>query len=291
MTGFVLVEEAPDVLRPDLLRSRLNTEGCGAVVSFVGLTRETEGEADVLRLEFDAWQDRLTPVLKGLAEQAIQNFGVMAVAMAHRTGSVGPQEPIVAIHVGSPHRKEAFQACEWLIDELKKQAPIWKKEVYLRRGDLEGGVGLSEKSIEGIVNIGSKPSVERRATARGRLSLQASTKTAIVEGDVSKGDVLEASTIAAIQAVKETPRIVPHCHPIPLEGTEVNWRWDDDDLWCTVTVSAHYKTGIEMEALTGVAAGLLCAFDMVKSLEKDSDGQYPTARITDLEVVEKFKGN
>ena len=109
---------------------------------------------------------------------------------------------------------------------------------------------MSEKSIEGIINIGQKPVVERRATARGRLSLQASTKTAVVEDDVSKGDVLEASTIAAIQAVKETPRIVPHCHPIPLEGTEVNWRWDDNDLWCTVTVSAHYKTGIEMEALT-----------------------------------------
>ena len=141
MTGFVLVEEAPDVLRPDLLRSRLNTEGCGAVVSFVGLTRETEGEADVLRLEFDAWQDRLTPVLKGLAEQAIQNFGVMAVAMAHRTGSVGPQEPIVAIHVGSPHRKEAFQACEWLIDELKKQAPIWKKEVTTDGDTWKEGLG------------------------------------------------------------------------------------------------------------------------------------------------------
>ena len=141
MTGFVLVEEAPDVLRPDLLRSRLNTEGCGAVVSFVGLTRETEGKADVLRLEFDAWQDRLTPVLKGLAEQAIQNFGVMAVAMAHRTGSVGPQEPIVAIHVGSPHRKEAFQACEWLIDELKKQAPIWKKEVTSEGETWKEGLG------------------------------------------------------------------------------------------------------------------------------------------------------
>ncbi|MGB0516349.1 MAG: molybdenum cofactor biosynthesis protein MoaE [Poseidonia sp.] len=141
MTGFVLVEEAPDVLRPDMLRSRLNTEGCGAVVSFVGLTRETEGEADVLRLEFDAWQDKLTPVLKGLAEQAIQNFGVMAVAMAHRTGSVGPQEPIVAIHVGSPHRKEAFLACEWLIDELKKQAPIWKKEVTSEGETWKEGLG------------------------------------------------------------------------------------------------------------------------------------------------------
>jgi len=149
---------------------------------------------------------------------------------------------------------------------------------------------LSEKSIEGIVDITGKPVVERRATARGRLVLQAATKDAIVRGAIKKGDVLEASTIAAVQAVKETPRIVPHCHPIPLEATQVKWRWEANDLWCTVTVAAHYKTGIEMEALTGAAAGLLCVFDMVKSLEKDDDGQYPAARITDLEVVEKFKG-
>ena len=162
---------------------------------------------------------------------------------------------------------------------------------HYRRGDLEGGIGLSEKSIEGIVNIGSKPVVERRATAKGRVILNKATKAAIVSGGIKKGDVLEASTIAAIQAVKDTPRIIPHCHPIPLEGTSVDWSWEDTSLWCSVTVSAHYKTGIEMEALTGVAAGLLCAFDMVKSLEKDDDGQYPVARISDLEVVEKFKGN
>lgn len=159
-----------------------------------------------------------------------------------------------------------------------------------RRGDLEGGVGLSEKSVEGIINIGGKPVVERRATARGRVVLQTATKAAIETGSIAKGDVLEASTVAVLQAVKDTPRIIPHCHPIPLEGTEVDWSWEGTSLWCTVTVSAHYKTGIEMEALTGVAAGLLCAFDMVKSLEKDAEGQYPGARITDLEVVEKFKG-
>ena len=150
---------------------------------------------------------------------------------------------------------------------------------------------MNEKSIEGVINIGNKPVVERRAVAQGRVSLQEHTKTAILSGSIKKGDVLEASTVAAIQAVKETPRIIPHCHPIPLEGTEVTWRWEGNDLWCTVTVAAHYKTGIEMEALTGVAAGLLCAFDMVKSLEKDADGQYPTARISELKVVEKFKGN
>ena len=141
MSLRVVVEEAHDVLLPDVLRSKLNTEGCGAVVSFVGLTRETEGQADVLRLEFDAWQDKLTPVLRRLADEAVDRFGVLSVAMAHRTGAVGPQEPIVAIHVGSPHRKEAFQACEWLIDELKKQAPIWKKEVTTHGETWKEGLG------------------------------------------------------------------------------------------------------------------------------------------------------
>ena len=141
MSLRVVVEEAHDVLLPDALRSKLNTEGCGAVVSFVGLTRETEGEADVLRLEFDAWQDKLTPVLRRLADEAVDRFGVLSVAMAHRTGAVGPREPIVAIHVGSPHRKEAFQACEWLIDELKKQAPIWKKEVTTLGETWKEGLG------------------------------------------------------------------------------------------------------------------------------------------------------
>jgi len=149
---------------------------------------------------------------------------------------------------------------------------------------------MSEKRIEGIVEIGHKPVVERRAVAEGRLRLQPATRTAIVEGSIKKGDVLEASTIAALQAVKDTPRIIPHCHPIPLEGTSVDWRWEDTHLCCTVEVAAHYKTGIEMEALTGVAAALLCAFDMVKSLEKDEDGQYPTAVMEGLRVLDKHKG-
>ena len=147
-----------------------------------------------------------------------------------------------------------------------------------------------DKEIQGIVEIGSKPVVERKATATGVLHLQEATKQAIVKKMVKKGDVLEASTIAAIQAVKETPRIIPHCHPIPLEGCKVDWAWEDNSLRCTVHVSAHYKTGIEMEAITGVSAGLLCVLDMIKSYEKDDGGQYPNAKITDLHIVEKRKG-
>lgn len=147
-----------------------------------------------------------------------------------------------------------------------------------------------EREIEGIVEIGSKAVVERRASATGLLNLSAESAQAIQTKSVKKGDVLEASTIAAIQAVKDTPRIVPHCHPIPLEGCKVQWAWQGNALRCTVHVSAHYKTGIEMEALTGVSAGLLCALDMVKSIEKDENGQYPGTSISDIVVLEKFKG-
>ena len=148
-----------------------------------------------------------------------------------------------------------------------------------------------EKKIQGIIDIGTKPIVHRRATATGLLQLSSQSKDAILDGEIKKGDVLEASTIAAIQAVKDTPRIIPHCHPIPLEGCRVDWSWENYHLRCTVEVSAHYRTGIEMEALTGVSAGLLCALDMVKSLEKDSDGQYPETRITDIIVLEKRKAD
>ena len=114
------------------LRSMLHTEGCGAIVSFIGITRGMDDGEEVLRLEFDAWQERLSQTLRGLAEDAMSQFGLHSIAMAHRTGSVGPGENIVAIHVASPHRKEAFEGCSWLIDELKRQAPLWKKEVQTK---------------------------------------------------------------------------------------------------------------------------------------------------------------
>jgi len=148
-----------------------------------------------------------------------------------------------------------------------------------------------DKSIQGIVEIGSKDSVRRTAAASGRLRLSSTTALAIKNQEISKGDVLEASTIAAIQAVKETPRIIPHCHPIPLEGCKVDWKWDESDLICQVDVSATYRTGVEMEALTGVSAGLLCAWDMVKSMEKDAQGQYPETRISEIKVLHKHKAD
>ena len=153
----------------------------------------------------------------------------------------------------------------------------------------QGWVDIMKKEIEGIIDISEKKLVKRVATATGQLKLSKQSIDAINSNKVKKGNVIEASTIAAIQAVKETPRIIPHCHPIPLEGCNVDWEISDTVLHCTVTVTANYKTGIEMEAITGVCAGLLCALDMVKSYEKDNDGQYPDSEISQVKIISKYK--
>lgn len=137
----IIIEHSPSDLDPDALRTKLNTEGCGSIVSFIGLTRAFEGENEVLQLEFDAWIEKLPLVLNQLAESAVETFKVHSVAISHRTGIVLPGENIVCIHVSSPHRKEGFSACAWLIDELKKQAPLWKKEVRSDGVRWKGGLG------------------------------------------------------------------------------------------------------------------------------------------------------
>ncbi|MDG1540163.1 MAG: molybdenum cofactor biosynthesis protein MoaE [Candidatus Thalassarchaeaceae archaeon] len=127
MTVHIEVARRPlDVAK---LRGLVDTQGCGSIVSFVGVTRGMEEGFSVKSLEFDAWGDRLPDVLRSIANQSITEFGVKSVVIAHRIGSVEPSEDIVCIHVGSAHREEGFSACSWLISELKKQAPLWKKEI------------------------------------------------------------------------------------------------------------------------------------------------------------------
>ena len=141
MSENVIIELATTTLDYDGLRDKLNFSGCGCIVSFVGITRGEDGGEEVLQLEFDAWQDSLEKVLRGLAEDAMQRFSLIGVAMSHRIGSVAAEEPIVAIHVGAAHRAEGFTACSWLIDELKSQAPLWKKEVKVSGETWKAGLG------------------------------------------------------------------------------------------------------------------------------------------------------
>tara|TARA_B100000029_G_scaffold95771_4_gene85872 strand:+ start:3816 stop:4238 length:423 start_codon:yes stop_codon:yes gene_type:complete len=137
----IVVRVEAEVLDPEALRGLVDPKGCGSVVSFVGLTRGEDQGVEVERLEFDAWEEKLPNVLNGLAIEAVERFGVSSVVMAHRTGIVLPAEPIVCIHVGSPHRAEGFEACSWLITELKSQAPLWKKEVRADGEIWKAGLG------------------------------------------------------------------------------------------------------------------------------------------------------
>ncbi len=141
-----------------------------------------------------------------------------------------------------------------------------------------------------MVDIGAKPDVKRRATARGEIRLRPATVRAIRAGRVEKGDPLASAEVAGLQAIKSTSQVLPHCHPIPLTSASVAFELRSDRVIASTTVEATYKTGVEMEALYGVAVALLTVWDMVKALEKDARGQYPAARIEGVRVVSKEKG-
>jgi cyclic pyranopterin phosphate synthase len=141
-----------------------------------------------------------------------------------------------------------------------------------------------------MVDISGKGEVVREATAAGKIFLQPETLKAIREGTVVKGNVLATARVAATLAVKNTASIIPMCHPIPISSISVDFQDGEGYIEAIVVVKMTGKTGVEMEALTGVSVALLTVWDMVKSAEKDKDGQYPVTRIADIHVIEKKKG-
>ncbi len=145
--------------------------------------------------------------------------------------------------------------------------------------------------MSGMVDITDKPPVQRTATASGIIKLKRSTIETIRSGNIKKGDVLTTARIAAILAVKDTPRIIPMCHTIPITGVEVDFDIEPETVMATITVTSVGKTGVEMEALTGVTVALLNIWDMVKYLEKDVTGNYPDTEINEIRVLEKRKGS
>jgi cyclic pyranopterin monophosphate synthase len=147
----------------------------------------------------------------------------------------------------------------------------------------------AEEKLAGMVDITEKPPFFRKATAAGSIRLGEATIEAIKTGRVKKGDVLTTARLAGILAVKDTPRLIPLCHPIPITGLEVNFEIEERRVRAIVTVTSIGKTGVEMEALTGVAAALLNVWDMVKYLEKDETGNYPETEMENIRVLEKKK--
>lgn len=138
-----------------------------------------------------------------------------------------------------------------------------------------------------MVEVGNKANQKRKAIASGKILLDKKTIKLIQNEDIKKGNVLTTAQIAAIQAVKNTSSIIPLCHPLNLTGIEVDFEVKYDEIIAKCTVNTLGKTGVEMEAITGVTVALLTIWDMVKAVEKDEFGQYPNTRISDIQVIKK----
>lgn len=103
-------------------------EQCGGINLFVGTVRRWNKDEEITHLDFECYQAMAISELEKIAAQAFDNFGVHKISIHHRVGKVALEEIAVVIAVSSKHRKAAFTACEFIIDELKKNVPIWKKE-------------------------------------------------------------------------------------------------------------------------------------------------------------------
>jgi len=115
-------------LGAEIAALRAGDGGVGAVCAFVGTVRDRNGGGDVASLELEHYPGMTEASIEAMIDAAVARFAVRAVRVVHRVGVLAPQAQIVLVAVTAAHRGEAFQACEFLMDYLKTQAPFWKKE-------------------------------------------------------------------------------------------------------------------------------------------------------------------
>ena len=142
-----------------------------------------------------------------------------------------------------------------------------------------------------MVDISPKKTVMREAVAVGEIKLRPSTIARLKSGRIEKGDPIAVAEVAAIMAAKNTPRILPFCHSIPITTVRTEYKIGRDRISVESYVRSEAKTGVEMEALTAASAYLLTVWDMTKQYEKDESGQYPFTAIMSLRVKRKVKGS
>jgi len=126
----------------EILRSVKSPEA-GAIDVFIGTTRNHSNGKEVLSLEYEAYEPMALKFMEGIIAEAHQRWDISRIAIVHRVGKVEIGEASVVIAVSAAHRQEAFEACRYAIDSLKRDVPIWKKEVFR---DGEVWVGLQSES-------------------------------------------------------------------------------------------------------------------------------------------------
>ena len=136
-----------------------------------------------------------------------------------------------------------------------------------------------------MVDVGDKALTKRQATARGSIKMLPATAQMVATSTLPKGNALETARVAAIMAAKNTPNLIPLCHPLPISGASCDFECDETNgrIEATATVKCTGQTGVEMEALTAVSAALLTIYDMTKGVDD-------TLAIEDIVLLEKSGG-
>jgi len=136
-----------------------------------------------------------------------------------------------------------------------------------------------------MVDISSKPDTQRRAVAKGTVSMKPDTLAQIKQGKTKKGEVLVTAQLAGIMAAKKTPELIPLCHPILIDEITVEFELDEKNSAIEITSTARStgRTGVEMEALTATAVAALTIYDMVKGVDRGM-------KIANIRLVEKSGG-
>jgi len=144
---------------------------------------------------------------------------------------------------------------------------------------------FDDKGGARMVDVGEKDVSRRRAVAAARVLVNESTFALIKSGGVKKGDVLQVARIAGIMGAKRTPELIPMCHPVLIDGIELELWLDEErrSVEIQASVSCAGRTGVEMEALTAVSTAALTVYDMCKAVQRDMT-------ITDIRLVSKTGG-
>ncbi len=136
-----------------------------------------------------------------------------------------------------------------------------------------------------MVDVGEKPVSVRTAVAAGRVLVNPETFALIRSGGMKKGDVLTVAQIAGVMGAKRTPELIPMCHPVLIDGIDLELRLNEESCAVEIraTVSCAGRTGVEMEALTAVSTAALTVYDMCKAVQKDMV-------ISDIRLLQKTGG-
>ena len=144
---------------------------------------------------------------------------------------------------------------------------------------------LSHVSSDGrvrMVDVSAKPYSFRAAIAIGKIKIKRTTANAISRNRIGKGNVFATAQIAGIQAAKRASELIPLCHPLPLSNIEIDFEMKNGVVSATCSARTTAQTGVEMEALSGVAIALLTIYDMCKAIDKEME-------ISDVRLIKKEK--